>query len=79
MRKYGHNIELAYNYQYVIVREMYDGNRAWDDKVVEYFNQLQEVYANAMGAPVYFATGKEYGILKEASAWAVTYRDRKNA
>lgn len=79
MRKYGHNIELAYNYQYVIVREMYDGDRVWDDKVVNYFNQLQEVYANAMGSPVYFATGKEYGILLEASAWATTYRDRKNA
>ena len=79
MRKYGHNIELAYNHLYIIVHEMYDGDRVWDDKVVDRFNRLQEVYSNAMGSPVYFATGEEYGILIDASTWAVTYRDRKNA
>ena len=78
MRKYGHNIELAYNHLYIIVHEMQDHEREWDDKVVEQFEQLQEIYANAMGCPVYFATGKEYGILKEASTWAECYRDRRN-
>lgn len=77
MRKYGHNIELAYNRQYIIVHEMYDGERDWDDKAVEYFDKLSEVYANAMGHPVYMATGPEYGILKEASVWAECYRGRR--
>lgn len=74
MRKYGHNIELAYNHQWIICREMEDHEREWDDKAFEYFDKLSEVYANAMGHPVYFATGKEYGILKEASVWAEMYR-----
>lgn len=76
MRKYGHNIELAYNRQWLICREMEDGEREWDDKAFDYFDKLSEVYANAMGSAVYFATGEEYGILKEASVWADCYRGR---
>lgn len=79
MRKYGHNIELAYNRQWLICREMEDGEREWDDKAFENFNRLQEVYARTMGHPVYFATGEEYGILKEASVWAECYRADRNA
>ena len=79
MLKNGHNIELAYNRQYIICEEMKDGERAWNDEAFEYFDKLSEVYACAMGHPVFWATGKQYGILKEASAWAVCYRDRKNA
>lgn len=75
MRKYGHNIELAYNHQWIICREMEDHEREWDDKAFEYFDKLSEVYANAMGHSVYFATGKEYGILKEASVWAEMHRN----
>ena len=77
MRKYGHNIELAYNHQWIICREMEEGSRDWDDKAFEWLDELEQVYANAMGSPVYFATGKEYGILKEASVWAECYRDGK--
>lgn len=78
MRKYGHNIELAYNHQWLICREMEDGEREWKNEAFEYLDKLSEVYANAMGSPVYFATGKEYGILKEASLWAEHYRDGHN-
>lgn len=75
MRKYGHNIELAYNRQYIIINEMQDGEREWDDKAIEYYDTLSEVYANAMGHAIYWCNGKEYGILKEASVWADYYRD----
>ena len=77
MTRYGHNIELAYNRQFIITREMEDGEREWDDKAFEYFDRLSEVYANAMGHPIFWATGKEYGVLKEASIWAECYRDRR--
>ena len=70
MRKYGHNIEYAYNHQWLICREMEDHEREWDDKAFEYLDKLSEVSANAMGSAVYMATGEEYGILKEASVWA---------
>ena len=81
MRRYGHNIELAYNHQWLICREMEDDEREWDDKAFEWLDKLSEVYANAMGNAngVYFATGKEYGILKEASVWAECYRDGRRA
>ena len=75
MRKYGHNIEFAYNHQWLICRDMEDGEREWDDKAFEYLDRLSEVYANAAGSSVYMATGEEYGILKEASVWAEMYRD----
>jgi len=70
MRKYGHNIEYAYNHQWLICREMEDHEREWDDKAFDYLDRLSEVYANAMGHAIYMATGEEYGILKEASVWA---------
>ena len=76
MRKYGHNIELAYNHQWLICREMEDGEREWDDKAFEWMDTLSEVYACAMGHPVYMATGEEYGVLKQANTWAMNYRDR---
>lgn len=78
MMKYGHNIELAYNHQWLICREMEDHERPWDDKAFDYLEELQEVYADAMGAPIFWATGKQYALLKEASVWAECYRDRKN-
>lgn len=79
MVKYGHNIELAYNHQWLICREMEDHEREWDDKAFEWLDTLSEVYASAMGHMIYWATGKEYGVLKEASVWAECYRDRRNA
>lgn len=78
MMKYGHNIELAYNCQYIICQEMEDNERKWDDKAFEYYDALGDVYAAAMGHPIFWCTGKQYGILKEASVWADCYRDMKN-
>ena len=77
MRKYGHNIELAYNRQYIICKEMEEHIREWRDEAFDYFDRLSEVYAKAMGSAVYMATGEEYAILKEASVWAECYRDRR--
>lgn len=79
MLRYGHNIELAYNHQYIIVHEMYDGDREWNDEAIKYYETLETVYSHAMGYPIYWCNGKEYGILKEASTWAECYRDERNA
>lgn len=74
MKKNGHNIELAYNF---LRNKLLDGEIT--DKEYEKFLELQETYANAISQPVYWATGKEYSILKNANMWAVSYRDHKNA
>ena len=74
MRKYGHNIELAYNRQWLICKEMEEGEREWSDDAFTWLDKLESVYSVAMGHAIYWATGKEYGILKEASVWADTYR-----
>ena len=79
MRRDGHNIELAYNHLYTIVKEMYDGSREWDQKVIDSYNELCELYSNAICHPVYWATGKEYGKLKEYSMWSICHRDSMNA
>ena len=79
MRKEGHNIELAYNHMYCIVHDMYHGDREWNQKTVDFYEKLTEIYGKAMGCPIYWATGKEYGFLREVSAWAVCHRDEANA
>lgn len=78
MLKYGHNIELAYNHQRIICDEMQEGVRAWNDEAFERLDKLEEVYNNAIGSPIYWATGKEYSILTDASAWAEFYRHDRN-
>jgi hypothetical protein len=70
MKANGHNIQLAYNH----LRLAADGSA----EAMERFQRLAEVYARAIATPVYWATGQEYGILKDASAWAVCYRDSMN-
>lgn len=76
MIKNGHNIEYAYNHQWLICKEMEEGERPWDDNAFSWLDKLSDVYACAMGHPIYWATGNEYGILREANAWAVNYRGR---
>ena len=75
MRKYGHNIELAYNHQWLICREMEDGEREYQQEAFDHMEKISDVYAVAIGHPIFWATGKQYGILKDASAWAECYRD----
>lgn len=79
MIKNGHNVELAYNHQFCICDDMENGIIPYDQKAFDYFERLSEVYAKAMGNPIYWCIGKEYAILKEASVWATCYRDRRNA
>ena len=78
MIKYGHNIELAYNRLKIAEYEMFDGEREWDDKVIESLERLCSVYEKAIGYSIYWATGEEYGLLKEYSIWAEMYRDMKH-
>ena len=77
MRKYGHNIELAYNHQKNICDEMEDGERAVDRKAFEHLQKLSDAYATAIGHPVAWVNGKTYAVLKDASAWAESYRDER--
>lgn len=79
MRRYGHNIELAYNHQWLICREMEDGERKWDAKAFDWLNELSDAYGKAIGNAIAWVDGKTYGVLKEASLWAECYRDGKNA
>ena len=76
MRRYGHNIEYAYNTLYCNYSDMLDGKSEWNDKVYESWSNIQEVYAKAMGNAIYWATGKEYGMLKSWSMWAECRRDQ---
>jgi len=57
---------------------MENGEREWEDEAFDYLDELTEVYNNAISSAVYWATGKEYGILKEASAWAECYRSERS-
>ena len=79
MLKYGHNIELAYNHLKIAVCEMEMGDREWDDKTVESLEVLSDLYEKAICCPIYWATGKEYGLLKEYSEWAEWHRAECNA
>jgi hypothetical protein len=78
MLRYGHNIELAYNHLKIIECEMWNGEREWDDKVIESLERLYSVYEKAIGCGIYWATGEEYELLKEYSVWVEMYRDMKN-
>ena len=77
MKKYGHNIELAYNHQWLICREMEDGEREFKKEAFDYYEELSEAYAKAIGHAVAWVDSKTYEILSEASAWAEMYRDSK--
>lgn len=77
MRKYGHNIELAYNHQWLICKEMEDGEREFNRDAFEHLEKLSDAYAKAVGNAIAWVDGKTYGILSEASAWAESYRDRR--
>ena len=79
MLKYGHNIELAYNHLKIAESEMFEGIREWDDKTIESLEVLSDLYEKAIGHSVYWATGKEYGLLKEYSEWAEWHRAACNA
>lgn len=79
MRRYGHNIEYTYNYLKNLTHDMEEGKEEWDDTAFESLETLSEVYANAMSLPIYWATGKEYEVLKKASSWAESMRDQVNA
>ena len=42
MVRYGHNIELAYNHQWLICREMEDGERDWDKAAFVHLERLED-------------------------------------
>ena len=79
MARYGHNIELAYNHQWLICREMEDGERDWDKAAFAHLERLENAYTAAIGNGIAWVDGKTYGVLKEASLWADCYRDRRNS
>ena len=79
MRRYGHNIELAYNHQWIICDEMEDGEREYDTKAFDWKQKLEDAYCTAQfrtdANGIAWVDGKTYAILKDASAWAEMYRD----
>ena len=81
VRRNGHNIELAYNHQWLICREMEDGEREWDNRAFEQMERISEAYCaiTPCGADgIAWVNGKTYAVLKDASDWAVCYRDSRN-
>lgn len=78
MRKYGHNIELAYNHQHNICDDMESGIIAWDNKAFEWMDKLSDAYANAIGSAVAWVNWETLSVLRDANAWAICYRDCRN-
>lgn len=79
MRRYGHNIELAYNHQWIICNEMEEGEREFKKEAFELFEKISDTYcsakANTDANGIAWVNGKTYGLLKELSVWADAYRD----
>lgn len=76
--KHGHNIELAYNHQWLICREMKDGERPYEQSAFDHFNAMLEVLERTGQTGVVWVSGKDWALLNDLSAWAVCYRDQRN-
>ena len=74
MKKYGHDVEFAYNHWYILCQEMENGERVWDDKTFDYYDKLDKIFTNASCYDIYWATGDEFSILSNAHEWAEAYR-----
>ena len=82
MKKYGHDIEYAYNFLRNVYDEMLVGEKEWDDNTYYSFESIRDIYSRAISAPVFWATGKEIGNLKRWALWAESRRaglNRMNA
>lgn len=76
--KYGHNIELAYNHQWLICREMEDGERPYEQSAFDHLRRIADLLSITGTAGVVWVTGKVYGELVDLSTWAECYRDSRN-
>ena len=74
MKKHGHDLEFAYNHQWLICREMEDGDREWDDRAFERLETIEKAYLKYIGYEIVYVTGKNYGLLRDLCAWAENYR-----
>lgn len=75
LAKNEHNLLLAYNILRNRIADNENDTAAW-----KAFNKLNEAWdeARACGSRVAWVSGKTYGILRDATAWAVNYRDAAN-
>lgn len=73
--KHGHNIELAYNHQWLICKEMEDGERPYEQEAFDNLDRITDLYDRYGCSGVVWVTGKVYGELMELSVWAECYRD----
>lgn len=78
MNKHAHDIELARNVQWLKCRDMEDGTIPWDDEAFEWLDRLDEVRSRYWESGVVWVTGKDYGVLREASNWAQIHRAERN-
>lgn len=77
VRRYGHNLELAYNHFRNRIDEKDTTDEEWES-----FEKIQKVYGKIILASNGFVAPVPYDIWKEAteiSAWAEMYRDQCNA
>lgn len=82
VQKHAHDIELYRNHLYSTMRDMEDGEIAWDDKFVDwyeafYYGDLQDLYEmmfSSRDGRVVYLTGKQIGLAKEIVTWASNRR-----
>ena len=76
--KEGHNIELAYNHQWLICRAMEDGERPYDQSAFDNLHDMLDVFDRTGLSGVVWVSGADYGKLHDWATWAVCYRGKKN-
>lgn len=76
--KHGHNIELAYNHQWLICREMEDGERPWEEAAFKHLEAIVDVLDRVGQCGVVWVTGKDWAFLNDLSVWAECYRSSRN-
>lgn len=77
--KNGHNIELAYNHQWLICEEMRDGERPYDQKAFDHMQNILDVLERTGTTGIAWCSGKDWAFLKDLCMWAYVYRDTCNA
>ena len=76
--KHGHDVELAYNHQWLICDDMRKGVRPYEQSAFDHLNAIIDVLSRTGHCGVVWVSGKDFAFLRDLSAWAVCYRDSRN-
>lgn len=76
--KNGHNVMLAYNHQWLICREMEDGERPYEQEAFDHLHKIVDTLERTGEGGVVWVSGEDWAFLTDLSAWAVCYRDQRN-